>query len=174
MEAKAPAQDADLLRKNERLRKEILEAPNESRIVPDALQMIDSTVIRPLIRQRAPKGDSKTGFWPFKSVRWEKRSTGSFSGPPPIFTSKVHLRVNAAGLPIRSDIALGQTSRYQGFALVMDDNLPEPCILPADRGHDFDKVRKTIEALPCHGIFPPPTTRVRPKEGTYDEANDTN
>lgn len=28
--------------------------------------------------------------------------------------------------------------------------------------------------LTCHGIFPPPATRVRPKEGTDDEANDTN
>lgn len=28
----------------------------------------------------------------------------------------------------------------------MDDNLPEPCVLLANRGHDSDKVRKTMEA----------------------------
>lgn len=30
------------------------------------------------------------------------------------------------------------------------------------------------ESVTCHGIFPPPATRVRPKEGTDNEANDTN
>jgi hypothetical protein len=31
-----------------------------------------------------------------------------------------------------------------------------------------------VTELTCHGIFPPSATRVRPKEGTDDEANDTN
>jgi hypothetical protein len=31
-----------------------------------------------------------------------------------------------------------------------------------------------LARLTCHGIFPPVTTRVRPKEGMDDEANDTN
>ena len=31
-----------------------------------------------------------------------------------------------------------------------------------------------IEPLTCHGLFPPVATRVRPKEGTDNEANDTN
>ncbi len=61
---------------------DILEALNQSGAVPDALQMIESTVIRahhplpgrvllrnvPKGRRRAQKGDSETGFWPFK--RW--------------------------------------------------------------------------------------------------------
>ncbi len=47
---------------------------------------------------------------------------------------------------MRSDITPGQTSAYLGFDLVMDDNLPEPCILLADRGYDSDKVRKNMEA----------------------------
>lgn len=42
---------------------------------------------------------------------------------------------------MRSDITPGQTSDYQGFDLVMDDNLPEPCVLLADLGYDSDKVR---------------------------------
>lgn len=32
---------------------------------------------------------------------------------------------------MRSDITPGQTSDYLGFDLVMDDNLPEPCVLLA-------------------------------------------
>ena len=31
-----------------------------------------------------------------------------------------------------------------------------------------------VAEVTCHGIFPPSATRVRPKEGTDDEANDTN
>jgi hypothetical protein len=39
---------------------------------------------------------------------------------------------------MRSDIAPGQTSDYPGFDMVMDDNLPEPAVGLADRGHDSD------------------------------------
>ena len=46
---------------------------------------------------------------------------------------------------MRSDITPGQTSDYPGFDLVMDDNLPEPRILLADRGYGADRVRKTME-----------------------------
>ena len=38
---------------------------------------------------------------------------------------------------MRSDITPGQTSDYLGFDLVMDDNLPEPSVLLADRGYDW-------------------------------------
>ena len=62
------------------------------------------------------------------------------------FTTKIHLRVNAAGLPMRPDLTPGRTSDYLGSDLVMDDNLPEPAVLLADRGYDSDKVRKTMEA----------------------------
>ena len=60
------------------------------------------------------------------------------------FTTKIHLRVNAHGLPMRTDITPGQTSDYLGFDLVMNDNLPEPRVLLADRGYDADRIRKTM------------------------------
>jgi transposase len=44
----------------------IMGALNESGLVPDALQMIDSTVVRAHHQQRAQKGDSARGFWPFE------------------------------------------------------------------------------------------------------------
>jgi hypothetical protein len=74
--------------------------------------------------QRALKGDSETGIRPF--ARW--------------LHDQIHLRVNGAGLPMRSDNTPGQTSDYRGLDLVMDDNLPEPSVLLADRGYDSDKV----------------------------------
>ena len=45
---------------------------------------------------------------------------------------------------MRTDITSGQTSDYLGFDLVMDDNLPEPRVLLADRGYDADRIRKTM------------------------------
>ena len=60
------------------------------------------------------------------------------------FTTKIHLRVNGAGLPKRSDITSSQTSDDLGFDLVTDDNLPEPSVLLPDRGYDSDKVWKTV------------------------------
>lgn len=47
--------------------------------------------------------------------------------------------MNAAGLPMRTDITPGQTSDYLGFDLVMDDNLPEHFVLLADTARDFDR-----------------------------------
>jgi transposase len=55
---------------------------------------------------------------------------------------------------MRSDITPGQTSDYQGFDLVMGDNLPEPSVLLADRGYDSDKVRKTMEARNVVPVIP--------------------
>ena len=60
------------------------------------------------------------------------------------FTTKIHLRVNAHGLPMRTDITPGQTSDYLGFYMVMDDNLSEPRVLLADRSYDADRIRKTM------------------------------
>lgn len=55
---------------------------------------------------------------------------------------------------MRSDITPGQTSDYPGCDLVMDDNRPEPCVLLADRGHESDKVRKTMEARNVAPVIP--------------------
>ena len=54
--------------------------------------MIDSTVIRAIIRQRAQKGTKKEGF-------------GRLKGG---FTTKIHLITNAHGLPIKAEISPGQ------------------------------------------------------------------
>ena len=55
---------------------------------------------------------------------------------------------------MRSDITPGQTSDYLGFDLIMDDNLPEPSVLLADRGYDSDRVRETMEARNVVPVIP--------------------
>jgi transposase len=55
---------------------------------------------------------------------------------------------------MRSDITPGQTSDYLGFCVVMDNNLPDPSVRLADRGHNSDKVRETMEALSVVPVIP--------------------
>ena len=58
---------------------------------------------------------------------------------------QIHLRVNAAGLPMRSDGTPGRTPEHLGFDLVMADKPPAPGVLPADRGHHAESIRKAME-----------------------------
>ena len=60
---------------------------------------------------------------------------------------------------MRTEITPGQTSDYLGFDLVMADNLPEPSVLLADRGYDFDDVRRTMEARDVLPVIPLRKTR---------------
>ncbi len=67
------------------------------------------------------------------------------------FSTKIHLRVNGAGLPMRTEITPGKDSDYSGYDLAMADNLPQPAVLVADRGYDSDKIREDIES---HNALP--------------------
>ena len=65
--------------------------------------------------------------------------------------TRIHLRVNGACLPMRTEITPGQVSDCAGCDLGMAGNLPQPAVLVADRGHGADKIRSDIErrnALP--------------------------
>ncbi|MCV6591820.1 MAG: IS5 family transposase [Silicimonas sp.] len=129
---------------------DIMEVLNQSGAVPAALQTIplggkaacraaDSTVIR--AHHQAAGGKRGTPRQDFG------RSRGGF-------TTKIHLLVNAAGLPMRTEITPGQTSDYIGFDLVMADNLPAPRVLLADRGYDADRIRDTLEKRDALPVIP--------------------
>lgn len=60
---------------------------------------------------------------------------------------------------MRSDITPGQTLNYLSFDLVMDDSMPEPGVLLADRGYDSDNIRKTMEAHNAVPVIPMRKTR---------------
>ncbi len=62
--------------------------------------------------------------------------------------------MNAAGLPMRTDITPGQTSDYLGFDLIMDDNLPEPLVLLADKGYDADSIRDNMRSRNIQPVIP--------------------
>ncbi|WP_156927552.1 IS5 family transposase [Leisingera methylohalidivorans] len=118
---------------------QIMDGLNESGAVQDVLQMIDSPVVRAHHQAAgAKRGTPRQGFG---------RSRGGF-------TTKIHLLVNAAGLPMRTEITPGQTSDYLGFELVMADNLPQPKILLADRGYDADGIRKSMDDRGVRPVIP--------------------
>jgi len=55
---------------------------------------------------------------------------------------------------MRTEITPGQTSDCLGFGLVMADNLPPPSVLLADRGHDADSIRASMEARKVLPVIP--------------------
>ncbi|SEU08514.1 Transposase [Paracoccus homiensis] len=55
---------------------------------------------------------------------------------------------------MRTEITAGQTSDYLGFDLVMAGNLPTPSVLLADRGHDADSIRKSIDKRDVLPVIP--------------------
>ena len=69
-------------------------------------------------------------------------------------TTKIHLRVNAWGLPMRADVTPGQTSDHRGFDLVMGDDLPAPAALLGDKGYDSDRIRAWAEARDAVPVIP--------------------
>lgn len=102
---------------------------DESGAVRGALQMIDSTVIRAYHKASGLKEASRQRL---------RRSIGGF-------TSKIHLLSNAHGLPMNAEITTGQTSDYDGFDLLMADNLPQPSVLLADCAFDGDSIAACME-----------------------------
>lgn len=55
---------------------------------------------------------------------------------------------------MRTEIKAGQTSDYLSFDLVMADNLPEQSVLLADRGYDFDNIRKVMDVRDVVSVIP--------------------
>ncbi len=55
---------------------------------------------------------------------------------------------------MRTDITSGQTSDYLGFVLVMDDNLPEPFVLLADKGYDADSICDDMRSRYIQPVIP--------------------
>jgi transposase len=70
------------------------------------------------------------------------------------FTTKIHLRTNAEGLPIAAEITGGEVSDYKGYDLVMDADAPAPKVLLADKGYDADRIRERTEANGGVAVIP--------------------
>ena len=61
------------------------------------------------------------------------------------FSTKIHLRTNAQGLPIGSVLTPGGTHDVKGYGALMHEDAPDPKVLLADRGYDADDIRSDTE-----------------------------
>ncbi len=55
---------------------------------------------------------------------------------------------------MKAEITPGQTSDYRGYDAAMDDDLPQPKVLMADRGYDSDHIREDVEQRGGTPIIP--------------------
>jgi transposase len=60
------------------------------------------------------------------------------------FSTKIHLRTNAEGLPIGTSLTSGEAHDIKGYEALMNEDVPDPKVLLADRGYDSNAVRADI------------------------------
>ena len=55
---------------------------------------------------------------------------------------------------MKAEVTAGQVSDYRGYDAVMDDDLPQPKVLMADKGYDSDHIREDVEQRGGTPIIP--------------------
>ncbi len=58
------------------------------------------------------------------------------------FSTKIHLRTNAAGLPVAAVLTGGETHDVKAYDDLMDERESDPGALLADKGYDRDAIRR--------------------------------
>lgn len=81
-------------------------------------------------------------------------------------STKVHLVVDALGLPLEFTITEGQ--RHDSVPASELIALTNPACLLADRAYDSDALRSQLESLSCQAVIPPKSNRTAPAE--FDRA----
>ena len=113
-----------------------------------AADMIDSTVVRAHhCAVGIKRGLSKPG-------RLADRAGG--------FTTKLHARCDARGLPPGFVLTPGQAHDVQGFAPLFRMITDRIEAFLADRGYDADAIRKEIEAADVEAVIPAKVNRLYP------------
>ncbi|MFT8247351.1 IS5 family transposase [Roseomonas sp. BN140053] len=62
------------------------------------------------------------------------------------FSTKIHLRTNAHGLPVGLTLTPGEAHDSTAYARLMEERDSDPGILLADRGYDSDAIRQDARA----------------------------
>ena len=70
------------------------------------------------------------------------------------FSTKIHLRTNAEGLPIATTLTAGEAHDIKGYEALMNEGAPDPKVLLADRGYDADAVRADLEKRGAVAVIP--------------------
>lgn len=64
---------------------------------------------------------------------------------------------------MKAEITASQVSDYRGYDRVMDDDLPPPKMLIADRGYDSDAIRTDVSARGGTPVIPARKSRTAPE-----------
>jgi len=104
----------------------LLQALADAGAGADMLQMVDSTVVRAHHCAAGAGGGRGQALG---------RSRGGFS-------TKIHLRANAEGLPVGVVLTPGEAHDVTAYGDLMDQRDSDPGVLLADRGYDSDAVRR--------------------------------
>jgi transposase len=94
------------------------------------LQMIDSTIVR---AHRCAAG---------KQSEKQKQALGRSRGG---FSTKIHLRCNAAGLPIGVVLSEGEAHDVTAYDGLMQQRDSDPGAMLADKGYDSDAIRHDLQ-----------------------------
>ncbi len=108
----------------------LLQALADSGCTLDMLQMIDSTIVR---AHRCAAG---------KQSEKQKQALGRSRGG---FSTKIHLRCNAAGLPIGVVLSEGEAHDVTAYDGLMQQRDSDPGAMLADKGYDSDAIRHDLQ-----------------------------
>ena len=108
----------------------LLQALADSGCPLDMLQMIDSTIVR---AHRCAAG---------KQIEKQKQALGRSRGG---FSTKIHLRCNAAGLPIGVVLSEGEAHDVTAYDGLMQQRDSDPGAMLADKGYDSDAIRHDLQ-----------------------------
>ena len=76
------------------------------------------------------------------------------------FTTKIHLRINALGLPIALALIGREVSDYKGYLPIMNAEGPASMVLLADKGYDADFMRQDMEKRGSTAMIPTKRNRL--------------
>ncbi len=121
----------------------LLEALADSGGALDMLQMIDSTIVR---AHRCAAGEKTEGQNQAPCLReaeaWlRRRQVGRSRGG---FSTKIHLRCNAAGLPIGVVLSEGEAHDVTAYDGLMQQRDSDPGAMLADKGYDSGAIRNDL------------------------------
>ena len=108
----------------------LLQALADSGCALDMLQMIDSTIVR---AHRCAAGQRS---------EQQKQALGRSRGG---FSTKIHLRCNAAGLPIGVVLSEGEAHDVTAYEGLMQQRDSDPGAMLADKGYDSDVIRHDLQ-----------------------------
>ena len=63
---------------------------------------------------------------------------------------------------MKAEITGGEVSDYKGFDALLDDQLPQPKVLIADKGYDSDAIRESLETRGTTPVIPGRANRKLP------------